>query len=47
MAIAIQNLAWGFGQPMFGAVAEKFGDRRAIALGAVAYAVGLVLTRRR
>ena len=44
MAIAIQNLAWGFGQPLFGALAERFSDRKAIALGAVAYALGLVLT---
>ena len=44
LAIAIQNLAWGFGQPIFGALAERFGDRRAIALGAVTYAVGLVLS---
>ena len=44
LAIAIQNLAWGFGQPLFGAFAERFGDRRAIALGAVIYAVGLVLS---
>ncbi len=42
LAIAIQNLAWGFGQPLFGAVAEKLGDRRAIILGAVIYAAGLV-----
>ena len=38
LAIAIQNLAWGFGQPIFGAIAERFGDRRAIMLGAVLYA---------
>lgn len=44
LAIAIQNLAWGIGQPLFGAFAEKFGDRRAIILGAVIYAVGLVLS---
>lgn len=44
MAIAIQNLAWGIGQPLFGAVAEKFGDRRAIILGALTYAAGLVLS---
>jgi MFS family permease len=44
MAIAIQNLAWGFGQPIFGAVAEKVGDRRAILLGAIVYAIGLVLS---
>lgn len=44
LAIAIQNLAWGIGQPLFGAVAERFGDRRAIILGALAYAGGLVLS---
>ena len=43
-AIAIQNLAWGIGQPLFGALAEKFGDRRAIVLGALSYAAGLVLS---
>lgn len=44
LAIAIQNLAWGIGQPLFGAVAERFGDRRAIIAGALAYAGGLVLS---
>lgn len=44
LAIAIQNLAWGIGQPLFGAIAERFGDRRAIVLGALAYTAGLVLT---
>ena len=44
LAIAIQNLAWGFGQPLFGALAEKIGDSKAIILGAVAYAGGLVLS---
>ena len=44
LAIAIQNLAWGFGQPLFGAFAEKMGDRVAIVLGAVLYAIGLVLS---
>ena len=42
MAIAIQNLAWGIGQPIFGAIAEKMGDRKAIIFGAVLYAAGLV-----
>ena len=42
LAIAIQNLAWGIGQPLFGAFAEKLGDRRAIVLGAILYAAGLV-----
>ncbi|MFD1914044.1 MFS transporter [Halodurantibacterium flavum] len=44
LAIAIQNLAWGFGQPIFGAIAERFGDRRAIIIGALVYAAGLVLS---
>ena len=44
MAIAIQNLAWGIGQPIFGALAERFGDRRAIIAGALLYALGLVLS---
>ncbi|KHQ50559.1 MULTISPECIES: MFS transporter [Mameliella] len=44
LAIAIQNLAWGIGQPLFGAFAERLGDRVAIILGAVMYAIGLVLS---
>jgi MFS family permease len=44
LAIAIQNLAWGIGQPIFGAIAERFGDRRAIVLGALCYAAGLALS---
>ncbi|UWP91763.1 MFS transporter [Aliiroseovarius crassostreae] len=42
LAIAIQNLAWGFGQPIFGAIAEKLSDRKAIIMGALVYAFGLV-----
>ena len=44
LAIAVQNLAWGIGQPIFGALAERFGDRRAIISGALLYAAGLVLS---
>ncbi|WP_372610652.1 MFS transporter [Aquicoccus sp.] len=44
MAIALQNLFWGIGQPIFGAIAEKIGDRKAIILGALTYALGLVLS---
>jgi len=44
LAIAIQNLAWGFGAPFFGAFAEKIGDKKAIILGSILYALGLVLT---
>ncbi|WP_172297532.1 MFS transporter [Pseudoruegeria sp. HB172150] len=44
MAIAIQNLAWGIGQPIFGAFAERFGDKRALVLGVFLYAAGLILS---
>jgi MFS family permease len=44
LAIAVQNLAWGIGQPLFGALAERFGDRLAIIAGAILYAVGLSLS---
>ena len=44
LAIAFQNLAWGVGQPFFGVLAERLSDRKAIILGAIIYAVGLVLS---
>ncbi len=44
LAIAIQNLAWGVGQPIFAALAEKIGERKAIILGAAIYALGLVFS---
>ena len=44
LAIAIQNLAWGIGGPVFGALAEKIGDRRAIVIGALVYSAGLLLS---
>lgn len=44
LAIAVQNLAWGIGQPLFGALAERFGDRKAIIAGAILYATGLSLS---
>lgn len=44
LAIAIQNLAWGFGQPVFAAFGERLGDRRAVLLGALVYALGLALS---
>ncbi|MDW4498296.1 MFS transporter [Sulfitobacter sp. D35] len=44
LAIAIQNLAWGIGQPIFGAIAEKIGDRKAIFIGAIFYAAGLIFS---
>ena len=44
MAIALQNLFWGIGQPIFGAIADKMTDRKAIVLGGLVYALGLVLS---
>ncbi len=44
LAIAIQNLAWGIGQPIFGALAERWGDRWSIIIGAFLYSAGLILT---
>ena len=44
LAIAIQNLAWGIGQPVFGALAERWGDRWAIIIGTLLYSSGLILT---
>ena len=43
MAMALQNLFWGIGQPLFGVVADKFGTWRVLALGALLYALGLVI----
>lgn len=44
LAIAIQNLAWGIGTPLFSAFAEKYGDRKAISLGLILYALGTFIS---
>jgi MFS family permease len=43
LALAIQNLLWGVGQPFAGAIADRFGTFRVISAGALMYAVGLFL----
>jgi MFS family permease len=43
LAMAIQNLLWGLGQPIFGAIADRYGTWRVLTLSAVIYAAGLVL----
>jgi MFS family permease len=40
-AIALQNLIWGLAQPFAGALADRFGAARVVALGGVLYAIGL------
>ena len=41
LAMAIQNLLWGIGLPVAGAVADRYGPSRVLALGAVVYALGV------
>lgn len=43
LALAIQNIMWGVAQPIAGAYADKFGDRKVIAVSAGLYAAGLFL----
>ena len=43
LAIAIQNLVWGIGQPFAGAVADRYGSARVLAAGGVVYAAGVAL----
>ena len=42
LALAIQNLLWGVGQPFAGAIADRFGTVRVLSGGAILYALGLV-----
>ena len=44
LAVAIQNLMWGAGQPIFGAIADRYGTWRVLTLAAILYAAGLYLT---
>ena len=43
LAIAVQNLAWGFLQPLAGALTVRFGFRAIMMAGAVFYIAGLSL----
>jgi MFS family permease len=43
LALAIQNILWGAGQPLAGAVADRFGTTRVLCAGGMLYAIGLVL----
>src|SRR4051795_6734401 len=45
LALALQNLLWGLGQPIAGAIADRFGVFRVMAVGALLYAAGLLLMR--
>ncbi len=41
LAIAIQNLVWGLGQPLAGGVADRYGAPKVLAVGGGLYAVGV------
>lgn len=43
LALALQNFVWGAAQPFAGALADKLGDRRVIAVSVGLYAAGLFL----
>ena len=43
LAMAIQNLMWGLGQPVFGAIADRYGTWRVLAMSGILYASGLAL----
>ncbi len=45
LALALQNLLWGLGQPIAGAIADRFGSLRVILVGALLYAGGLLTMR--
>jgi MFS family permease len=41
LAMAIQNLLWGIGVPVAGAMADRFGPMRVLSFGALLYAIGV------
>ena len=43
LALAIQNLLWGLGQPFAGAIADKYGAPRVLSAGAILYSAGIYL----
>src|SRR3546814_4059366 len=43
-ALAVQNIVWGFSQPVAGAMVDRFGTRWIAVAGGAIYAAGLVVT---
>ena len=43
LSIAIQNLVWGLGQPFAGAIADRYGSGRVLAIGGLIYGLGVAL----
>ena len=44
LAAAIGQFSWGLAQPIFGALADRFGPGRVVALGGLVLAAGIALT---
>jgi MFS family permease len=43
LALGLQNLLWGVGQPLAGAIADRFGTVRVMVGGTLLYAIGLAI----
>lgn len=43
LSVAIQLLTWGFAQPIAGAIADRFGTARVLAIGAICAGIGFSL----
>jgi predicted MFS family arabinose efflux permease len=44
MAVAVQNIVWGFTQPVAGALVDRYGPRLIAVAGAMLYAAGVAIT---
>lgn len=42
LSLALQNIVWGLGQPVFGMIADRYGDRLALWIGFGLYIVGML-----
>jgi MFS family permease len=43
LALALQNLLWGVGQPLAGIIADRYGTWRVLTVGGLMYSAGLAL----
>ncbi len=43
LALAVQNILWGLGQPIAGMIADRFGIARVLCAGGAFYALGLAM----
>lgn len=43
LAMAVQNILWGFAQPATGIVADRYGAGRVVAVGGIVYTLGLIV----